>query len=166
MLSPVLMAHSGETQESFLAKTQGTQNLIRAELEKMGAAGSVSVDSMLAVLTQSRFDYSRIHEQKTEAIILSQTSKVRRVKQALLAERISLNNFGDFNAGDQETMVVSELADYAAFGESVGGRAVILSPDAVSAVPAYNFLRTGQEGQLINPTIFLKNVKMTHDNFY
>lgn len=168
VLNPIMLNHSGATAEEFLTKTQMTQAKIRAEIERMGMSGVVTVSSMAEVLTAAGWDYLARHRESFNAIQTNQTRMVNRVKKSLMQERQELRNFNGFVGEETEAAVTAELADYAVFGDFIDGQAVILSPDAMSAVPAYNFLRSGKDKKLVNPTIFLKNVKINHDrqNYY
>ena len=73
---------------------------------------------------------------------------------------------GTITEADYSEISFEELADYSTYGDFINGQAVIFSSDAMSAVPAYNFLRTGHDGQAINPTIYLKQAKEKGGDFY
>lgn len=161
---PLVLQASGESRESFLKKTNGSIGRIQAKIEELGLGETMRAESMSAALSRSGADYFSLKQINLGQISTSDSRKIRRATAALAAERQKLGDFDRLNPVDHQLMAVEELADYAAYGDCVNGRAVILSPDALSAVPAYNFLRGGQK--LYNPTIHLKNVKIAHDNFY
>lgn len=166
VLNPIMLGYSGETPDSFLAKIQATQAAIQAKINRMGAGEIVQVGSMAQAFAAAGFDYPGEHQRLTAAIKNSQEKKIIRVRQALLEERRRQRNFDGFTPAEEIEAVALELADYGVFGDLISGRAIILSPDAASAVPAYNFLRTGHDQKTINPTIYLKEVKEKGGGLY
>ena len=160
MLEPLILTASGETQSSFLIKTTQTIKAIETMVQQLGLSEIIKVRSMAAAFAEAGQFYPDLKNMNKEEIlnVLAMNGrKIRRAIEALVAERVRL---GDYDSIDPELhceMAAEELADYATFGDFVAGQAVILSPDALSAMPAYNFLR-GRE-KLINPTIYLKPVK-------
>ncbi|MFH0943299.1 MAG: hypothetical protein V1810_03950 [Candidatus Beckwithbacteria bacterium] len=156
-----ILEASGETEAGFLGKTRTSIEKIQTRIDELGLAGIVQAESMSEALGRSGIDYFYLKEVKAEQISKSENRKVRRAIEALVTERQKLGDFETISKPDRRSMVVRELADYSVYGDYVGGRAVILSADALSAVPAYNFLR-GKE-KAISPTVYLKDVKIAYD---
>jgi len=154
---PLILTASGETTESFLKKTANSIISTREKIEELGLGGLIQIESMQAIFVAAELDYFELKRINAQKITVSESRKVRRVMERLMTERRRLGDFDLVDPANQPAMATEELADYATFGDLVAGRAVILSPDALSAVPAYNFLRGGQE--LFNPTICLKTLK-------
>jgi len=154
---PLILTASGETTESFLKKTANSIISTREKIEELGLGGLIQIESMQAIFVAAELDYFELKRINAQKITVSESRKVRRVMERLMTERRRLGDFDLVDPANQPAMATEELADYATFGDLVAGRAVILSPDALSAVPAYNFLRGGQE--LFNPTIYLKTLK-------
>lgn len=157
---PLILKASGETTESFLTKTANSIINTRKKIEELGLSGLIQIESMQAVFIAAGLDYFELKRTNAQKIKVSESRKVRRVTESLMTERRRLGDFDLVDPANQPAMAAEELADYATFGDLVAGRAVILSPDASSAIPAYNFLRGGQK--LFNPTIYLKNVKIPY----
>lgn len=154
---PLILQASGETTESFLKKTSGSITAIQERIYRLGLEKVIYCGSMLEVFGQSGADYFALKEANARQIIDHQGKKVRKTIEALMFERKRLGHFNLLEPDNHKAMAAEELADYAAYGDLVNGRAVILSPDTLSPMPAYNFLRGGQK--LFNPTIYLKNVR-------
>ena len=165
VFNPIILEYSGETEESFLSKIASTTIKISDELSRLNATNFVFVTQMSAVFLREGLDYKTLHNRNIELIQNSQSGKLIRARNALLTERIKENDFDYFNTNEKTMFVDGELADYASYGDLIDGRAVILSPDASSAVPAYNFLRTGHDGKLVNPTIYLYKKKSETGRF-
>ena len=159
MFDQKVFEFSGETQEGFLVKTNRTIGRMREAVQSLGFENSVIVDSMMGILTASNFDYLNKKAANIKSIQEGNESrKIRKTFEALVQERLRRSTaMGTITELDYSEIAIEELADYAAYGDFANGQAVILSSDASSAVPAYNFLRGGEK--LFNPTIYLKQVK-------
>jgi len=153
-LDPLILQLSGETAESFFDKTRQSREVIKQKIGRMDLESVVAVSSMAESFTQAGLDYISLLQENEAKIRVSDSRKVRRTKEALVTERQKLGDFDRLNPAQIEAMAITELANYSAYGDLVNGQAVILSPDALSAVPAYNFLRGGEK--LFNPTIYVK----------
>lgn len=158
---------SGETQENFLAKTNRTIEKMRDVVRRLGFENTVAVASMINIFAVNNFDYPA---QKNINICGIQDGyerkKIKKTFEALVQERLRRSTArGTITEAEYSVIAMNELADYAAFGEFVAGRAVILSSDAKSAIPAYNFLRSGQDGKQVNPTIYVGKAKQGRGEF-
>jgi len=154
---PLILQTSRETTASFLEKTDNTIHLIQNKIEELQFNSFVSCTSMLSVFNQSGIDYFSRKKVNMSKIINSQGRKVNRALNSLIDERARKGHFNLVAPNDYRMMAAEELANYATYGELVNGQAVILSPDAPSPIPAYNFLR--EKNQPYNPTIFLKAIR-------
>lgn len=169
VLEPLILRAAGETRETFLDKTKKTITAISEKADRLGLGGIIRVNSMMNIFADTGLDYTAL-KQESKRKILEATGvnrKVRKAVENLISERIRLGDY-DERIGTENflEMAGEELADYATYGDLVNGQAAILSPDALSAVPAYNFLRSGQDGMLINPTIYLGKVKQRGGDLY
>jgi len=138
-LDPVILANSGETTESHFAKTGETIRKAQAEVEKRGHDDFIVVRSMQTAFTDKGMEYRAAQALAVERIADSQDRKVNKTIEGLLSERVRLGNFDCFDAETRRELVIAELAGYAAYGAMANGSAVILSPDAMSAIPAYHY---------------------------
>jgi len=154
---PLILQVSGETTESFLWKTNRSIIAIQERIQLMGLEKFILAGSMLSAFNGSGLDYFALKETNAREIIDHGGRKVRKTVEALAAERVRLGDFDLIGQDNHKPMAAEELANYATYGDLVDGRAVILSPDTLSPMPAYNFLRGGQK--LFNPTIYLKQAK-------
>jgi hypothetical protein len=137
-LDPVILDRTGETTESHFAKTGETIHKAQQEVAKRGLE-DVVVRSMQSAFTEAGMEYGATQAIAVKRIGASQERKVNKTIDGLLTERVKLGNFDRFNDDARRELVVAELAGYAAYGAMVGARAVILSPDAMSAIPAYHY---------------------------
>lgn len=137
-LDAVILENTGETSESHFAKTKATIEKARVRVDELGLT-DVTVSSMQEQFVKRGLSYTEEQKQAAKTIDNSQEKRVRKTVDGLLEERVGLGNFARFDESVRRELVVSELAGYAAYGAMVGGEAVILSPDAMSAIPAYHF---------------------------
>ena len=75
----------------------------------------------------------------------------------LVEERFRSEDYQDLGLSSEQEFLEAaayEMAGYAIYGEVIGSDALICSPDAQSAVPAYNFLKEGK--RTISPIAFIK----------
>lgn len=153
-LDPVILARTGETTESHFAKTSETIRKAQLEVAKRGLEDFVEVRSMQSAFTETGLEYGAMQAVAVERIVASQDRKVNKTIDGLLAERVKLGNFDHFDGEARRELVVAELAGYAAYGAMVGGNAAILSPDAMSAIPAYHYsLETPEQ---FSPVLYAK----------
>ena len=138
-LDPVILKNTGETTDSHFMKTKGTIEKGRSEIERRKLGSVVAVRSMLEAFTEAGLDFREVQIEAANKIRSSQNRQVANVVDGLIKERVRLGNFVRFDDATKRELVINELASYAAFGEMSGGDAIILSPDAKSAVPAYHF---------------------------
>jgi len=150
-----ILRATGETETSFLRKVGKTKDKIEAQIQSLSLGRNrVTVACMSQVFVDAGHDYS--HDQisitpQIEGALFGSQAKVR---DQLIAER---NHLGDFHGMDdslQNLMVSNELAGYAAYGALIAGQAIIASPDAMSAIPAYHFSITKPEE--FSPVIYIK----------
>lgn len=160
---PLILKASRETTKSFLKKTANSIISTREKIEELGLSGLIQIESMQVIFVAAGLDYFELKRTNAQKIKVSESRKVRRVMESLMTERRRLGDFDLVDPANQPVMAVEELANYSAYGDLINGQAVILSPDTLSPIPAYNFLRSGQE--LFNPTIYLKNVKIPYGRY-
>ena len=160
---PLILKASGETTESFLKKTANSIIITRKKIEELGLSELIQIESMQAIFVAAGLDYFELKRTNAQKIKVSESRKVRRVMESLMTERRHLGDFNLVDPANQPAMAAEELANYSAYGDLINGQAVILSPDTLSPIPAYNFLRGEQE--LFNPTIYLKNVKIPYGRY-
>lgn len=153
-LDPVILDRTGETTESHFAKTSETIRKARQEVAKRGHEDFMVVRSMQTAFAETDMDYEAVQAIAVERIGASHDRKVNKTVDGLLAERVKLGNFDRFDGEARRELVIAELAGYAAYGAMVGGRAAILSPDAMSAIPAYHYsLETPEQ---FSPVLYAK----------
>lgn len=165
-LEPLILRASGESEVSFLSKTEQTIAAITDKAKRLGLEKVIQVKSMLGKFAESGLNYAVLKKENKRKIFLEREKrKIRKALDGLINERVRLGDY-DTRVGTENytVMAAEELADYATYNDLINGRSVILSPDASSAMPAYNFLR-GDEEKQFSSTIHVRNVKMTHDNF-
>ncbi|GEM_PF-2863903 len=144
-LDPVILARTGETTKSHFAKTSETIRKAQQEVAERGVGEFITVGSMQSAFTELGIEYDATQAIATGRIGASQDRKVNKTIDGLLTERVKLGNFNRFDSDARRELVIAELAGYAAYGVMVGGRAAILSPDAMSAIPAYHYSLTSPE---------------------
>jgi len=159
---------SGATQEEFLTKTNRTIGRMRDVIQSLGFERTVTVGSMMEIMAASNFNYVNIKATNIDGIKREKTrKKIRKTHKALVQERLKRSTaMGIITEADYSEIAFEELADYSTYGDFINGQAVIFSSDATSAVPGYNFLRTGHDEKTINPTIYLKQAKEKGGDFY
>ncbi len=151
---PVLLRAMKETTESFLEKVSGTMDATRAEVDRMGASEYMAVSSMQDAFNLRGINYLQTQSRAADAVIKTSNKGVKNTYNELLCEREKLRDFAGFDEKEKRDLVASELAGYAAYGEMVDGKSIILSPDAVSAVPAYHYLITDKKGY--SPVMYMR----------
>jgi len=161
----LILRASNETARSFLEKTSRSTVAIQEKINGLRLEKVMVVSSMLEVFDQSGVNYDEFKRSNVEKIQSSERRKVKRTINALVEERVRLGDFDLIDSKHYEQMAAEELANYATYGDLVNGQAVILSPDTLSPIPAYNFLRNGRD-LLFNPTIYLKSVKSNHASLW
>lgn len=153
-LDPVLLEHTGETIDTHFAKTKETTSKAEALAIVKGLDDVATVGSMNGAFEAKGLSFLELRERAIASIAGSQNKKVKKVVSDLLAERVKLGNFDRFGAEARYDLVVTELAAYAAFGAMVNGEAIILSPDAKSAVPAYHYLSGDKKDYAHSPVFY------------
>lgn len=159
---PLILRASGETTESFLRKTSGSIAVTQARIYQLGLEGIIQCGSMLDAFSQAGVDYFALKKINTQEIMNNESKKVKRTIEALTTERVRLGDFDLVDQNNHKQMAAEELVHYAVYGDLIDGQAVILSPDTLSPMPAYNFLRNGKS-KLFNPTIYLKPIKASRE---
>ena len=159
---PLILQAAGETTESFLRKTSGSIAVTQERIHQLGLEGIIQCGSMLEAFSQAEVDYFAFKMANTQEIMNHEGKKVRRTIEALTIERVRLGDFDLVDQNNHKKMAAEELVHYATYGDLIDGRAVILSPDTLSPMPAYNFLRNGKS-KLFNPTIYLKPIKASRE---
>lgn len=150
-----ILCATGETETSFLSKVEKTRNKIEAQIQSLSLGKNrVRVARMSQVFGDAGHDYAHdqlsISPQIAGAVFGSQA----KVRDQLMAERNRLGDFAGIEDSLQKTMVSNELAGYAAYGNIIAGKAIIASPDAMSAIPAYHFSTVKPEE--FSPVIYIK----------
>ncbi|MBP9819658.1 hypothetical protein KBC79_02870 [Candidatus Woesebacteria bacterium] len=135
---PVILHNSRETTASHRAKTQITLQKTRQAINALGLH-EVSALMMSDVFKQKDLDYLQLQDRTVRQLNNAPNVRTRKVIEGLLTERKRLGNFDHIREEDHYGIVTAELAGYAAYGEVIAGSAIILSPDALSATPAYQF---------------------------
>lgn len=147
-----ILAASKETTESFLRKVARTKTKIGLQTAQ---DQDVQVGTMSELYRRNNFDYHRSQERNAHSILEASDGVKSRVRDQLIEER---QNNGDLDHKPgmfARSLVSYELGGYAAYGEFVAGSSIILSPDAMSAIPAYHFgIYRDNE---ISPVIYLRN---------
>jgi hypothetical protein len=152
-LDPVLLEHTGETIDSHFAKTTSTRLKAEDRVILGGHNEYITVGSMNDAFEDAGHSFLEVRQRAMAVIADSTDKRVKKVVAGLLAERIKLGNFDRFDDRERLDLVVTELASYAAYGTLIGGEAIILSPDAKSAVPAYHFLGN-ENGGGVSPVLY------------
>lgn len=137
-LDPAILEASGETTETHFYKTTETRRKLQEEVHQRGMH-NVSVLSMNQEFISNDLNYLDYQEMYTDSIMSSDRKNIQRSIELLIAERNRLHNFEGMTQEMMRTMASRELAGYATYGDLIHGRAIILSPDAMSAIPAYHF---------------------------
>ena len=147
-----ILKASRETSQSYKAKVSRTISSIQMALNKRGlvevVAGSMHDQFML-----KEMDYPGMQEQAMERIRVG-GRRIQSCRESLKRERVSLGDFSIISEIDYDRMVDAELASYMVYGKLVGSGAIILSADAMSATPAYNFFSARED---VSPVVYVKN---------
>jgi hypothetical protein len=101
-------------------------------------------------------DYLQLQQDAIETIKSSTFKKIRKVVDQLLVERRESKDFEHISEERHAELVIAELAGYAAYGKLINGDAIILSPDAMSAVPAYHF--GAENPRQFSPVLYAKRL--------
>jgi hypothetical protein len=111
---------------------------------------------MTEAFKDKSMDYLQLQQDAIENIKSSTFKKIRTVVEKLLIERRESKDFENISEERHSELVIAELAGYAAYGKLINGDAIILSPDAMSAVPAYHF---GAQGpKQFSPVLYAKKL--------
>lgn len=147
-----ILQASHETTDSFLKKVDRTKTMIGLQT---ALSGDIDVGTMGESFRQNGFDYHRAQERNAHAILEARDGVRAKVRESLIVERLKSGDLTGVPGVLAKSLISSELGGYAAYGESVGGSAIILSPDAMSAIPAYHFgiFRDDE----FSPVIYLRN---------
>lgn len=148
----VLLEHTHETTETYYAKTRSTLSKIKDAVYNRGY-DNVHVDSMNNFFSSCGIRYVDQQMHAADYIFSNLNMRVRSVLNNLIAERKRVGDFVGINPDQQLELVVAELAGYAAYGSVIAGKAIIISPDAMSATPAYNYFVSEKS---INPVFYVK----------
>lgn len=129
-----ILRATGESTNSFLSKVNRTTELIRQE--SRARVIDVQVEPM-----SSRVGSGYIAGQLDNARSIAQAvdGPKAKVRDLLYQERKRGGDFAGIDDLLARLLVCYELGGYAEYGRNVGGKAIIASPDASSAIPAYNF---------------------------
>lgn len=144
-----ILKASGETTESFLYKT----NLTRESIEH-AANSNVEVITMNRLFRNSNFEYHKASSRNAYSILDASSGTKARVRDQLIQERQKAGDLELINSSDVAMLISFELGGYGAYGEYIAGSAAILSPDAMSAIPAYHFGVTRPEE--FSPIIYIQ----------
>ncbi len=147
-----ILQASGETTPTFLDKVERTKSAIT---ERVEGNPDIQVGTMREAFRKHSFDYKKIAERNASQIRLASRGSMASVRDQLIIERQKNGDLRDVKEPQVPSLICLELGGYAAYGEYVGGDAVILSPDAASAIPAYHFSTIDPEE--FSPVIYLKN---------
>lgn len=139
---------SGETTESFLYKVGQTIRSIEREpvVHQLG----IEVVPMSDVVGSGY-----IESQREQARVIAKVSagSMARVRDLLHKERIANGDFLGMDDVLARLLVCYELGGYAEYGRQIGGEAIIASPDAMSAIPAYHFAVSNPDD--FSPVIYI-----------
>lgn len=155
-----------DSREEFLRKTAVTQDAIQREIRHRSLT-NVVVSSMLGLCEEKGIAYAERQEACVEKILKNPSVKTTKVLDRLVKERTAIGDFQDLGLVAEEYRIAAayELAGYAVYGDIIGADAFICSPDAESAVPAYNMLKEDKAN--ISPTAFVKRRKdRSYELFY
>lgn len=151
---PLVLQASGETTQSFLSKTSLTESSIQQEIRQQGLQDKARLYGMRSFFEETGRSYNDEKLQIQDALERTfarnpQTAvekSVRRTAVDLLTERRAEGDLpakGELDQDQQQQFlpVLAELAGYSAYGKRISetSGALIASPDAFSAVNAYNF---------------------------
>lgn len=157
-IDPFLSQKLGVTRDEFFRRIQHTRQAIQMETETRGLSTEIEVASMLETCAENGFDYVKKQEEYVEELLKLDCGKPAKVFSALISERLRKQDFqllGLTDESEYKLAAAYELAGYAAYGETIGNSAVICSPDAQSAIPAYNMLK--KDKYKISPVIGIKS---------
>ncbi len=143
---------SRETTPIFLDKVGRTKSAITA---RAGHSSDIEVGTIYEVFQRHSFDYRKAVTRNAFEILEAKSGSRASVRDQLIIERQKNGDLREVGGSQVPSLISMELGGYAAYGEFIGGQAVILSPDAASAIPAYHFgvFKT----QEFSPIIYLKN---------
>ncbi len=153
---PNILKATCETHASFLLKLEATALKIKEEVRNIGFSDRVEVTSMNAFFEAHEISYSEELKRISELLLTCNKKKVVNTLNQLYLERKKQKDIDLMQEELARSMVVNELAGYTVYGNTVQSNSVILSPDALSALPAYNFLKHPED---ISPVIFIKHKK-------
>jgi hypothetical protein len=144
-LDPIILANTNETTESFFTKTNETIKKAQTEVINRGYQDFISIQSMQKAFDKAGMKYVEMQREIASQHDVPQSNKVNKDIINLINERTKVGDFNKLDIAAKHKTAVTELAGYAAYGKMIGGRAIILSPDAMSAIPAYHYSLNKQE---------------------
>lgn len=150
---PLVLQATGETTTSFIQKLMGTRESIDQYVHEQKLDGAVTASSMEQYCRTRGIAYDAAIESEAETIEHTDHKRIRSVFERLKKDRKQNGDYHTIFGITPGKMVANELAGYSLYGKAVGGRAFIVSPDAKSAVPAYNFSTSTDS---VNATAYIK----------
>lgn len=151
---PYILSITGENPEYRLAQIEKTYGAISHEIRSMGLNHFVTVGMMSDRFSRIGESYRVNQGEISRNLMHSGNPEHQRVIDLLLKERLRIGDLKGVDKDLQQLVVVGELAGYAAYGRVLAGDAIIASPDAMSAIPAYHFAVRGAEDYC--PVIYIK----------
>lgn len=151
--SAILQA-TGESESSFLSKVRETRDKIASAALLAGISGTVDVQMMSQAFAREGRNYADSQATIARQLETAPTSTAAQVAEQLRRERSKLGDFSGLDEATQRSLVNHELAGYTAYGQLIGGSAIIASPDSMSAIPAYHFAASSPD--TFSPVVYIK----------
>lgn len=167
IFDPIISRRLAMTTDEFFRRTNHTIEAICKEVLCRGLSDSVTVGSMQRRFETSGADYALRQKELVQQLLGHSGRKVRQVREALVKERIASGDYQDLQLATEAEFreaAAYELGGYAVYGELVGSSVLICSPEAQSAIPAYNMLK--RHGSHISPTALIKPPRRPHGSFF
>ncbi len=144
------------SQNEFLKRTGKSIESTAKEIGLRNLGLNVRVGSMLEYFNSLGVNYPLSQLEFARSILSSTNKKVQTTLNSLTQERVKRGDFDSLHLSQDKFLEAAafELAGYSVLGEAVGGTSIICSPDAQSAVSAYNFLKA--DPLKVTPTFFIK----------
>lgn len=144
-----ILKATGESTQSFLRKVNRTTHLIDQESRARGI--QMLVGPMSSVVGD---DFISGQIRNARSIAQAKDGPKAKVRDLLYEERKKGGDFVGIDDVLARLLVCYELGGYAEYGRNIGGKAIIASPDASSAIPAYNF--EANQPSDFSPVIYIR----------
>ncbi len=156
-----LMPRLRVNKDEFFHRVSMTRRAIKEEIETRQIAIPLEIRSMLDEFRQAGIDYG-MRQGELSKVFLDQSNKANsQLVDELSKERVRIGDYEDLGLKNEEFREAAafELAGYALYGELVGADELICSPDAKSAIKAYNILK--KDPATISPTLYIGGERKT-----